>query len=67
MEYICSQKLRLSDDGKIKPFNFSKIPESVPGEGSAFFLVTNNVKYNKYCSISALPQNETKKMFIYLR
>ncbi|MCX5698245.1 MAG: beta-ketoacyl synthase N-terminal-like domain-containing protein [Candidatus Omnitrophica bacterium] len=56
MEYICSRKLKLALDGKIKPFNFSKIPESVPGEGSAFFLVTDNVKYNKYCSISALPQ-----------
>ena len=57
MEYICSQKLKLAVDGKIKPFNFAKNPESVPGEGSAFFLVTDNVKYNKYCSISALPQS----------
>ena len=66
MEYICSQKLRLSEDGKIKPFNFSKIPECVPGEGSAFFLVTNNAKYNKYCSISGLPQNETKEDNLYI-
>jgi len=57
MEYICSQKLNLSQDGKIKPFNCSKNPDCVPAEGSAFFLVTDNPKYNKYCSISALPQN----------
>ena len=60
MEYICSQKLKLAPDGKIKPFNFAKDPESVPGEGTAFFLVTDNVKYNKYCQISALPI-ETKE------
>ena len=67
MEYVCSQKLKLAPDGKIKPFNFSKDPECVPGEGSAFFLVTNNVKYNKYCSISALPQEakeETDDLYI---
>ena len=56
MEYICSQKLKLAVDGKIKPFNFSNQPEAVPGEGSAFFLVTNDLKYDKYCSITALPQ-----------
>jgi 3-oxoacyl-[acyl-carrier-protein] synthase II len=60
MEYICSQKLRLSSDGKIKPFNFLKNPECVPGEGSAFFLVTDNLKYNKYCEITALPQSAQK-------
>jgi 3-oxoacyl-[acyl-carrier-protein] synthase II len=66
MEYICSQKLKLAADGKIKPFNFSKNPEAVPGEGSAFFLVTNNVKYNKYCSISALPQSDKEKDDFYI-
>ena len=55
MEYICSQKLKVAVDGKIKPFNFSKNPESVPAEGSAFFLVTNEAKYNKYCAISGRP------------
>jgi 3-oxoacyl-[acyl-carrier-protein] synthase II len=42
MEYIYGQKLG---------------PQVIPGEGSAFFLVTCNLKYNKYCSISALPQS----------
>lgn len=57
MEYICSQKLNIATDGKIKPFNLSKTPECVPAEGSAFFLVTDNLKYNKYCALSALPQS----------
>lgn len=61
MEYICSRKLKLAADGQIKPFNFSKNPEVVPGEGSAFFLVTDNIKYNKYCWISALPSSGKEK------
>ena len=69
MEYICSQKLKLAPDGKIKPFNCCKNPEAVPGEGSAFFLVTDNVKYNKYCGISALspeaPQAEDADLYIF--
>ncbi len=41
LEYICSQKLK---------------PPLALGEGSAFFLLTNDSKYSKYCSISALAQ-----------
>jgi 3-oxoacyl-[acyl-carrier-protein] synthase II len=55
MEYICSQKLNLAADGKIKPFHCAKNPQAVPGEGSAFFLLANDPKYKKYCSISGLP------------
>jgi len=55
MEYIYSHKLKLAADGRIKPFNFSATPESIPAEGSVFFLLTNNPEYCKYCSISALP------------
>jgi 3-oxoacyl-[acyl-carrier-protein] synthase II len=58
MEYICGQKLKTAPDGKIRPFNCSPDPQAVPGEGSAFFLVTNNPKYNQYCGISALPAIE---------
>ncbi len=66
MEYICRQKLKLAADGKIKPFNFLKEPESVPGEGSAFFLVTNNPKYNKYCALSALPASTQEASDLYI-
>ncbi|MCX5694857.1 MAG: beta-ketoacyl synthase N-terminal-like domain-containing protein [Candidatus Omnitrophica bacterium] len=60
MEYICSRKLKPALDGKIKPFNCAKEPESIPGEGSTFFLVADNEKYNKYGSISAMPSNNKK-------
>jgi len=54
MQYIVSQKLKVAADGKIKPFNLASDPECVPGEGSAFFLVTNNTQYHKYAKISGL-------------
>ncbi|HNW39997.1 MAG TPA: beta-ketoacyl synthase N-terminal-like domain-containing protein [Candidatus Omnitrophota bacterium] len=66
MEYICSQKLKLAQDGRIKPFSFSPNPAAVPGEGSAFFLVTNNAQYNKYCSISGLPAEDQEKDDLYI-
>lgn len=53
MEYICRQKLRLAEDGKIKPFLFSQTPCAVPGEGSAFFLVTEGKTEKRYCSVLA--------------
>jgi hypothetical protein len=61
MQYICRQKLNLADDGKIKPFVFSKTPEAVPGEGSVFFLLTNQTGSKKYASISALSETNQKK------
>jgi 3-oxoacyl-[acyl-carrier-protein] synthase II len=51
MEYICNQKLRIADDGKIKPFNFSASPSAVPGEGSVFFMTTLEKCQNKYCEM----------------
>ncbi|MFA5087664.1 MAG: beta-ketoacyl synthase N-terminal-like domain-containing protein [Candidatus Omnitrophota bacterium] len=55
MEYICGQKLRVAGDGIIRPFLCAKEPAAVPGEGSAFFLVSNNETPGRYCSISAFP------------
>lgn len=52
MEYICGRKLKIARDGKIKPFRFSKDPEAVPGEGSVFFLVTEENSGRRYCEIS---------------
>ncbi|MCK4389427.1 MAG: beta-ketoacyl synthase chain length factor [Desulfobacterales bacterium] len=54
MEYICSQKLAIADDGKIKPFHFSASPSAVPGEGSVFFLATRTNTPKTYCEISGL-------------
>lgn len=54
MEYVCNRKLRIAPDGKIKPFQFLKKPEAVPGEGSVFFLVTNRDCPKKYCEINSV-------------
>ena len=69
MDYICNQKLRIADDGKIKPFNFSASPSAVPGEGSVFFMTTLKKCQNKYCEI--IPASMTncdtiKKSDIYI-
>jgi 3-oxoacyl-[acyl-carrier-protein] synthase II len=56
MEYICSQKFGLAQDGRIKPFLCAKDPAVVPGEGSVFFVVSNSETPKKYCSISAFPK-----------
>lgn len=54
MEYVCRQKLRTPADGKIRPFRFSKEPEAVPGEGSAFFLLTHEQAPKTYCEIAGV-------------
>ncbi|MEI6563681.1 MAG: beta-ketoacyl synthase N-terminal-like domain-containing protein [bacterium] len=42
MQSVCGQMLKPAADGRIKPFAFSTTPESVPGEGAAFFLMTRD-------------------------
>jgi 3-oxoacyl-[acyl-carrier-protein] synthase II len=49
--HICNQKLRIANDGKIKPFNFSASPSAIPGEGSVFFMTTLEKCQNKYCKM----------------
>ncbi len=58
MEYICSQKLRIAEDGRIKPFNFLETPVAVPGDGSVFFLMTREKSHKKYCEITAVSLND---------
>lgn len=52
MEFICSQKLKIAEDGKIRPFDFSAKPVAVPGEGSVFFLMRQQDSPRNYCEIS---------------
>jgi 3-oxoacyl-[acyl-carrier-protein] synthase II len=59
MEYICSQKLRLAGDGTIRPFLCAKDPVAVPGEGSVFFLVTNQQTPKRYAALSVFPDNDS--------
>jgi 3-oxoacyl-[acyl-carrier-protein] synthase II len=40
MHHVCGRMVKPAVDGRIKPFAFSTVPETVPGEGSAFFLMT---------------------------
>jgi 3-oxoacyl-[acyl-carrier-protein] synthase II len=54
MEYICSKKLRIAGDGKIKPFDFSTSPQAVPGEGSIFFMLTAEKLSGSYCEIAGI-------------
>jgi 3-oxoacyl-[acyl-carrier-protein] synthase II len=48
MEYICEEKLSVAYNGKMRPFSCLKRPKFVPGEGSAFFLVSHDSKKKKY-------------------
>jgi len=58
MRYICSQKLRLASDGKVKPLDFSRNPVAVPGEGSTFFLLGDG---KGYCKVSDVTLNDKIK------
>jgi 3-oxoacyl-[acyl-carrier-protein] synthase II len=42
MHHVCGRMVKSAADGRIKPFAFSSSPETVPGEGSAFFLMTRD-------------------------
>jgi hypothetical protein len=42
MQVVCGQMLVPAVDGRVKPFSCSAAPESVAGEGSAFFLLTRD-------------------------
>jgi 3-oxoacyl-[acyl-carrier-protein] synthase II len=40
LEFVVGRRLRLASDGRIRPLRFAPQPETVPGEGSAFLLLT---------------------------
>lgn len=54
MDYICRGMLHIAEDGKIRPFAFSKSPLAVPGEGAVFYLVTNQNNEARYCRVSII-------------
>jgi 3-oxoacyl-[acyl-carrier-protein] synthase II len=51
MEFICGKKLRIAEDGRIRPFEFSSTPRAVPGEGSVFLLLNGEGGTKRYCGI----------------
>lgn len=52
MEYICSRKLQLAEDGKVRPFDCAVSPQAVPGEGSAFLVLSHHAENESYAAIS---------------
>jgi 3-oxoacyl-[acyl-carrier-protein] synthase II len=58
MEYICSKKLGIAEDGRIKPFEFSRSPSAAPGEGSVFLLLTRAVGSKRYCELRGVSVND---------
>lgn len=57
MHYVCGRMLQPSVDGRIKPFAFSATAEVVPGEGSAFFLLTREAAGAGYARVAEVVQN----------
>jgi 3-oxoacyl-[acyl-carrier-protein] synthase II len=51
--YVSDHKLTTAEDGRIKPFLFKPTCQ-VPGEGAAFFLLTNGRAEKTYCSVSGV-------------
>ena len=49
MAYIANEKLKVSPDGKIRPF--ASPVSAVPGEGAAFFLVSGSGEGKPYCDV----------------
>lgn len=54
MEYICSEKLNTSLDGKMNPLAFAEKPQAVPGEGSVFYLISLKPEEGKWGAISGI-------------
>ena len=55
--YVSDHKLTTAKDGKIRPFTFNPTCQ-VPGEGAAFFLLSNRSEGNGYCSVNAVHTND---------
>jgi 3-oxoacyl-[acyl-carrier-protein] synthase II len=54
MEFICRRRLEIAKDGRISPFACSPSPLAVPGEGSAFLLVSGGDGPKRYCELSGV-------------
>jgi 3-oxoacyl-[acyl-carrier-protein] synthase II len=56
MRSVGEQTLGFAEDGKIKPFDFQS-PSFVPGEGAAFFLVSQKDSESAYCQVKDFALN----------
>lgn len=50
LHYVYDCKLKQAPDGQIKPFHFHPTFQ-VPGEGAAFFLMSNKISKNMFCAV----------------
>jgi len=55
--YVADHKLTTAKDGRIKPFTFKPTCQ-VPGEGAAFFLLSNKHEGKEYCTADAVHTND---------
>ena len=62
MEHISAQKLRIANDGRIRPFDFSESPIAAPGEGAVFFLVTRQPTDKPHCRFASASTFDTKEI-----
>ena len=51
MQYICGSILRTPADGRLRPFAFAKDPVAIPGEGSAFFVISATPQPGAYARV----------------
>ena len=51
MQFICRSILRPPADGRLHPFAFAKDPVAIPGEGSAFFLLSATPQPGTYARV----------------
>jgi len=58
LEYLYHRMLDTADQGRIQPFTFSSTPAAVPGEGSVFFLVTDQTVPGTYGNVAVLNEEE---------
>jgi 3-oxoacyl-[acyl-carrier-protein] synthase II len=58
MQVVCGRLLRPAADGRIKPFDFSRKPESVPGEGSVFLMLTRDNAGAAYGRMGAVSRDQ---------
>ena len=61
MEYIYTEKMSIAYDGRMRPLSCSPTPTVVPGEGSAFFLLSFDETRSKYGCISEIDVGPQRK------
>ena len=56
--------MNVREDGIINPFAFSDHAQTVPGEGSVFFLLCKNEEDSRYCTVACKDELAGADVFI---